>query len=94
MFSRLFKKPYRIVECGSFIVKFYCKARNSTKSYVEIAAVSGEWSMRVASNTPAYDRLLDAANRGETETIHNYAGSLFILTQASVSDRLAAAGDG
>lgn len=84
MLGNLFKiRPYKTVECGSFIVKFYCKA----KSYVEIAAASGEWSMRVASNTPAYDRLLDAAIRSETETIHNYAGSLFILTQASVSDR-------
>lgn len=87
MFSRLFKKPYKIVECGCFIVKFYRKTGIWAKTYVEIAAVSGEWSMRIASNTPAHDRLLDAANRGETETIHNYAGSLFILTQASVSDR-------
>lgn len=87
MFSRLFKRTYKTVECGNFIVKFYYREGNPAKTYVEIAAVPGDWSMRIASNTPAYDRLLGAADRCETETIHNYVGSLFILTQASVSDR-------
>lgn len=81
MLDNLFKvRPYKIVECGGFVAAFYRKK-------LEITAESGKWLVRVASNTPAYDRLLDAAIRGETETIHNYAGSLFILTQASVSDR-------
>ncbi len=87
MFSRLFKKPYRIVECGSFIVKFYYKEGNLAKTYLEITTVSGVWSMRIAGNTHAYAYLLEAANQDKIELIHNFVGSLLILSEGVISDR-------
>lgn len=88
MLGNLFKiRPYKTVECGNFIVKFYYKEGNLTKTYLEITTISGVWSMRIAGNTHAYAYLLEAAIQEKIELIHNFVGSLLILTEGVISDR-------
>lgn len=80
-------KPYKTVEGCGFIANFYYKEGNLAKTYLEITAISGVWSMRIAGNTHTYGYLLEAANQEKFEQIHGYAAMLFILSQQFTQDQ-------